>query len=208
MARALDRLDEMVVGWIGRNGRNVTRASLAIIFIWFGALKPLGLSPAEELVRRTVTVVPGDLFVNLLGLWEMVIGVCFLVRPLNRLAIAFLFCHMPGTMLPLFLLPEVCYTQAPFALTLEGQYIIKNLALISGGLIVWGTLRRRELSNDDAVAARADVGSEDVSRPEVQPVAVPFERLPLTVLRGGNDALDDAAVFVPHHQHARVADLD
>ena len=63
--------------------------------------------------------------------------------PLPSLAIALLFLQMPGTFLPLVLLPEVCFTNAPFGLTLEGQYIIKNLTLISAGIVVGGTVRDR-----------------------------------------------------------------
>jgi uncharacterized membrane protein YkgB len=48
---------------------------------------------------------------------------------------------MPGTLLPLVLLPEVCFTQIPWGLTLEGQYIIKNAVLIGAALVVGGTVR-------------------------------------------------------------------
>jgi hypothetical protein len=65
-----------------------------------------------------------------LGWWEVAIGVCFLFRPLIRVAILLLAFQIPGTFLPLIVLPEYCYTKFPFALTIEGQYIIKNLLLI------------------------------------------------------------------------------
>jgi uncharacterized membrane protein YkgB len=58
-------------------------------------------------------------------------------------AILLLALQMPGTMLPLVLLPEVCFTQPPFGLTLEGQYIIKNLVLIGAALVVGGTVRAK-----------------------------------------------------------------
>ena len=67
-----------------------------------------------------------------------------LFRPLIRVALFLLFLQMPGTILPLFLLPEVCFTQIPFAPTLEGQYIIKNLILLSAAIAVGGTVRREE----------------------------------------------------------------
>jgi uncharacterized membrane protein YkgB len=66
-----------------------------------------------------------------------------LIRPLNRLAILLLFLQMPGTLLPLVLLPEVCFAGAVWAPTLEGQYIIKNLVLISAAIVVGGTVRER-----------------------------------------------------------------
>jgi uncharacterized membrane protein YkgB len=49
---------------------------------------------------------------------------------------------MPGTFLPLILLPEVCFTSFPFGLTLEGQYIVKNLIIISAALVVGSTVRK------------------------------------------------------------------
>jgi uncharacterized membrane protein YphA (DoxX/SURF4 family) len=117
------------------------RVSLGIVFIWFGILKLLGMSPAEELVERTVYWFDPVVFVPLLGWWEVTIGVCLLVQPLIRVAILLLFLQMPGTALPLLLLPEGCFTEAPFGLTLEGQYIVKNLVLISAALIIGGAVR-------------------------------------------------------------------
>lgn len=133
-------LDRRITGWMRRNGLFVLRVGLALVFLWFGLLKPLGMSPAEGLVRRVVYGVPPDLFVPLLGWWEVAIGVGLLFRPLHRTAILLLLLQMPGTLLPLVLLPEVCFTQVPWGLTLEGQYIIKNAVLIGAALVVGGTV--------------------------------------------------------------------
>ena len=139
-----DALDRTIAGWMDKYGRFLLRISLAIILIWFGALKPLGISPAAELVRRTVYWFSPETFIPILGWWEVAIGVCLLFRPLIRIAIFLLFLQMPGTALPLILLPDVCFTQFPFGLTLEGQYIIKNLTLISAGLVIGGTVRKKQ----------------------------------------------------------------
>ena len=141
-ATRLDAFDRRVAGWMERNGRRMLRYALAIVFIWFGLLKPLGLSPAETLVKNTVYFVPPDVFFPVLGWWEVAIGVGLLYRPLNRLALGLLFLQMPGTMLPLVILPEVCFTSMPFGLTMEGQYIIKNIVLIGAALVVGGTVRK------------------------------------------------------------------
>lgn len=140
----LEPLDRRIAGWMQRNGLFVLRIALAIIFIWYGILKPFGMSPAAELVRKTVYFVPPDLFIPILGWWEVAIGVGLLYRPLNRTAIFLLFLQMPGTLLPLVLLPDVCFTQIPWGLTLEGQYIIKNAVLIGAALVVGGTVRERD----------------------------------------------------------------
>lgn len=119
------------------------RITLAVVFIWFGFLKPLGLSPAADLVKNTVYWFPPDIFLPILGWWEVLIGIFLLYRPLIRAALFLLFLQMPGTMLPLVLLPEVCFTKFPYGLTLEGQYIIKNLVLIGAAIVVGGTVRGR-----------------------------------------------------------------
>jgi len=141
MPGRLHRLDRAVAGWMAAHGVRSLRISLGLIFIWFGALKPLGLSPATDLVTRTVYWVDPSWFVPLLGWWEVAIGLCLLIRPLVRLAILLLVLQMPGTFLPLVLLPDVCWRHAPYAPTIEGQYIIKNLVLICAALVVGGTAR-------------------------------------------------------------------
>lgn len=137
----IDRFDTRVSLIMQRYGVLMLRISLGIVFFWFGVLKPFGLSPAEELVRNTVTWFPPEYFVPILGVWEVAIGLCLLFRPLVRVALFLLFLQMPGTALPLALLPDVCFTHFPYGLTLEGQYIIKNLTLISAAIVVGGTVR-------------------------------------------------------------------
>jgi uncharacterized membrane protein YkgB len=125
------------------HGVTLLRYSVAIVFVWFGLLKPLGVSPARELVERTVYWVDPQWFIPCLGWWEVLIGVCMLSRPLIRAAIALLALQMPGTFLPLVLLPDVCFVHVPWAPTLEGQYIIKNLVLISAAIVIGGTVGAR-----------------------------------------------------------------
>lgn len=136
-----DRLDEAIAEGMYRYGRVLLRYSLAVTFVWFGALKIVDISPAADLVRNTVYFFPPDVFIPVLGWWEVLIGVGLAIRPLIRAALALLALQMPGTFLPLVLLPEVCFTSFPFGLTLEGQYIVKNLILISAALVVGSTVR-------------------------------------------------------------------
>lgn len=136
-----DKIDSAIAQWMECNGHFFLRVSLGVIFIWFGALKPFGLSPAQALITKTVYWFDPAIFIPILGWWEVLIGVCLLIRPLIRLGILLLVLQMSGTVLPLFILPEVCFKQVPFVLTLEGQYIIKNLILISAAIVVGGTVR-------------------------------------------------------------------
>lgn len=137
----LNRIDIRITNFLNMYGMILLRYSLGITFIWFGALKPFRLSPADDLVAKTIVFLPADIFVPILGIWEMVIGITLIVRKWNRIAIFLLFAQMGGTFLPLILLPEVCFQTFPFVLTLEGQYIIKNIVLISAGIVIGGSVR-------------------------------------------------------------------
>ena len=137
------KLDILISKYMSNYGILLSRYSLAMIFIWFGLLKPLGISPAQELVENTVYWFENKaVFVKFLGWWEVLIGFTMCFRPLIRISILLLFLQMPGTFLPLVLLPEVCFTDFPYGLTLEGQYIVKNLIIISSALVIGGTVRK------------------------------------------------------------------
>ncbi len=131
---------------MGQHAVGVLRVALAIIFIWFGALKVFAASPADDLVRRTVYWFSPEVFLPVLGIWEIAIGICLLVPVLIRIGLLLLFFQLPGTFLPLLLLPEVCFVRFPFSLTMEGQYIIKNLLIIGAALVVGGSMRAIRLS--------------------------------------------------------------
>src|SRR5262249_1065253 len=110
--------------------------SLAIIFIWFGALKLADLCLLAPFISRSVPFLPSGEFLYVLGCWEVAIGVCLLVRPLIGLGLWLLLFHLPGTALPFLTIPEECFPPFPFGLTVEGQYIVKNLALASAALVI------------------------------------------------------------------------
>lgn len=134
-------IEMKIIIWMQRHGVRLLRYSLGTVFIWFGILKPLGLSPASELVTRTVYWFPPQVFAPLLGWWEVAIGICLLYKPLIRLGILLMAPQMIGTFLPLVLLPQVVYDGSFFALTMEGQYIVKNLVLIGAALVVGSHVR-------------------------------------------------------------------
>lgn len=137
----LDRVDLRIAQGMDRYCQPLMRYSIALIFIWFGLLKPLGMSPEEELIKRTVYWVSPQIFLPVLGWWEVAVGLCLLYRPLIRIALLLLLLQLPGTMLPLILLPEICFTRPPFGLSLEGQYIVKNIFLVSAAFMIGGKVR-------------------------------------------------------------------
>lgn len=138
----IDPFDRTLTRWLARYSIPILRVGLGIVFVWFGVLKFFpGLSPAEDLVRNTIFFIDPDLFIPVLALWEVAIGLGLIAGKFMRLTLLLLFLQMPGTLLPLFILPEVTWQHIPYSPTVEGQYIIKNLVLIGAGLVLGATVR-------------------------------------------------------------------
>lgn len=141
-----NEFDRRLAAFMRRVGTPALRYSLAIIFFWFGILKPLRLSPAEPLLLMTVDWMPAFeplTWLHIIGWWEVAIGLTFAFHRTVRIAIALLALQMVGTFQPLFILPTVTFQpgKIPYAPTMEGQYIIKNLLIISAALVIGGTAR-------------------------------------------------------------------
>ncbi|MCK5069572.1 MAG: hypothetical protein KAR01_03490 [Desulfocapsa sp.] len=138
-------MDNQISAWMDKYCQGMMRMSLALIFIWFGLLKPLGMSPEAELIRNTVYFFPPEIVLFVLGCWEVAIGIGLLYRPLLRVALLLLLIELPGTFLPLVVLPEICFDSIPFGLTLEGQYIVKNLFLIGAAFVIGSKVAKPEV---------------------------------------------------------------
>jgi uncharacterized membrane protein YphA (DoxX/SURF4 family) len=142
-----NQIDAHITRWMARWGILLLRLSLGIVFFWFGVLKFFpGLSPAQELAGQTINLLSFGLLspetANLiLAVWECLIGLGLIFGVFLRATLLLLFLQMPGTITPLFLFPHEAFTVIPWAPTLEGQYIIKNLVLVSAGLVVGATVR-------------------------------------------------------------------
>ena len=119
------------------------RIPIFIIFFWFGILKVLDMSPAQNFVKNTVYWMPflsAELWTYIIGFWEILIAICFLFKRTTFIAMILLFLQMSGTFLPLVILPEVTFQNSnPLLPTLEGQYIIKNIIIITAALIIGRT---------------------------------------------------------------------
>jgi uncharacterized membrane protein YkgB len=149
LGQQFNAIDIQITRWMARHGITLLRISMGVVFFWFGALKLVpGLSPAEPLIRASITFFPMEIFLPILAVWEMAIGLGFITGKFMRATILLLFLQMPGTISPVFLRPDLVWTQFPFALTLEGQYIVKNMVLISAALVVGATVRGGGLTSD------------------------------------------------------------
>jgi uncharacterized membrane protein YphA (DoxX/SURF4 family) len=154
----LDYLDIRVTTWMARYSISLLRIGLGLVFFWFGALKFIpSLSPAQDLATHTMSVltfglVQPTLSLPLLALWECLIGLGLITGRLTRFTLLLLWAQMLGTVTPLFLFPAEAFTRVPFAPTLEGQYIIKNIVLICAGLVIGATARGGHLVAEPAAA--------------------------------------------------------
>lgn len=139
-----ERLDERAIGLLSRYGIMLLRLSLGATFVWFGALKVLDVSPVSDLVASTVYWVPPEFFVPFLGFWEILVGFGLISGRFLRTTLIFFLMQMAGTMLVLVVKPDLAFQGLnPFLLTVEGEFVVKNLVLISGGLVVGSTIESR-----------------------------------------------------------------
>jgi len=128
---------------VDKHSVNMMRVALAIVYIWFGALKIFGMSPAGELVEKTVYWFKPEIFVPILGICEVIIGLGLFVKRFIPITIVLLLLHMAVTFFPVFIVQTVCFNAFPFQPTLVGQYIIKNVVLISGALVIAGKYNKK-----------------------------------------------------------------
>ncbi len=143
----LNRVDLAITRWMAGFGIVLLRLSLGVVFLWFGALKFYpNVSPAQELATRTIHtlsggLVPASVSLPFLAGWECLIGLGLLLGRGLRGILLLLYVQMLGTLTPIVLFPDEVFTRIPYVPTLEGQYIIKNLVLISAGIVVGATVR-------------------------------------------------------------------
>ncbi len=116
---------------------NLTRISLAFVYLYFGVLKFFdGCSPAEVLAGQTIhlmtlrCVTPG-LALLLLAVFETVLGLLLLTNRLPRTTFVLFLIHMAGTFSPLILMPDSAFNGSPMMPTLVGQYILKNVVYVA-----------------------------------------------------------------------------
>lgn len=142
-----NKLDELITTWMAKNAIKFLRISLGLIFFWFGVIKFFpGVSSAEGIATKTISVLTFGFLqqavsIYILAAWETLIGLGLLLNKFLREILFLLFLQMIGTITPLFLFPLETFKIFPFVPTLEGQYIIKNLILISAGLAIGATVR-------------------------------------------------------------------
>lgn len=165
MKPILQRIDRRIEHALYVFGHTTHGITLGCVFIWFGLLKVLGQETATSIIAKTIYLGSPEIMVPILGGWEIAIGVTMFFHRLHRIAFILLAIRMPGTILALVLKPEACFIVAPFVPTIAGQYIIKDLMLLSAAAVMGGYVRQKphRLASPPA-ATRADDETEHAVR--------------------------------------------
>jgi uncharacterized membrane protein YkgB len=142
--RPFERVDTAVTGFLQAYGLTVLRLALGVVYIWFGALKVADRTPVEGLVDDVVFFAEGSWVVPAIGVWEIVIGLGLIVPVALRLTLLMMALQLLGTMTALVVVPGRCFQDGnPLLLTETGEFVIKNIVLLSAGLVIGSTVRRR-----------------------------------------------------------------
>lgn len=148
MNTTITATDKTLITFFKHHHDTIARVTLFIVFFWFGVLKITGDSPANPLVQqlfeKIIPFASFNTFIICFGLYEMIIGLLFLIPKTERLALALLLPHIFTTVLPLIALPAVTW-QRFLVPTMEGQYIIKNLVILALAVSVAANLHPLKL---------------------------------------------------------------
>ncbi len=149
--RRYEHLDRRITLALAAVAVTALRIAVGVVFLWFGVLKFFpGLSPAQDLATHTIEVLSLGLVapavsLPLLAAWESLIGIGLITGRHLRATLLLLVVQMAGTLTPLLLFRAETFTRFPYAPTLEGQYIIKNIVLIAAAMAVGATVRGGQL---------------------------------------------------------------
>jgi uncharacterized membrane protein YkgB len=174
-ALALGSVETALASWLARYSVDLLRVALGLIFFGFGVLKFFpGLSPAEALATNTLHIldfglVPAPLGLFMIASLETVIGLLLLTGLWMRIALLLLGLELIGILSPLLLLQSEMFRGAPYAPTLEGQYVIKDVVILAAGLVVAARALGAQMvapgSSEPATASVADPAMVEIGEP-------------------------------------------
>lgn len=125
--------------WLNRYSIDILRISLGLVFLGFGALKFIGVSPAEDLAVRTLTtlsmgLLPDQAALLVVAATECFVGVTLTTGRFVRTGLLVLAAAMAGILSPLVLFTSELFPGG--APTFEAQYVLKDIVLVAAGLVV------------------------------------------------------------------------
>jgi uncharacterized membrane protein YkgB len=160
---AAARWDDSVLLALQRSSVPALRLTLGLVFLWFVALKVFGVSPITPMLKTTYPFLALPVFTVLLGMWEILIGLGLVLKLALRQTLCLLCLHLAGTFAALWLAPSYFFLHGnPLVLTVNGEFVIKNLVLLAAGLVVAGNELSQSRSRVVQGATKQNVTSSDV----------------------------------------------
>ncbi|HEY5980826.1 MAG TPA: hypothetical protein VIT41_14465 [Microlunatus sp.] len=135
VVQSLDSIESWIAPALRRISAPLLRGSLALVFVWFGALKVAGVTPVADLVADSVPWLDRAWFIPVLGLVEIVLGAAMMLGRFLAIVSLILVGHLAGTFMVLVMQPELAFQHGnPMLLTTIGEFVIKNLVLASAAI--------------------------------------------------------------------------
>lgn len=138
-----EKIDDRLFILADKYGMKLLESSIGVIYLWFGILKFFpNYSPAEALAADTLDLLTLHLFDKQILVWtlalaELLIGLALILKIKSKYVIWGLLVHMGGTFSPILFFPEQVFTHPPLGFSIVGQYIMKNLVIISAALVIY-----------------------------------------------------------------------
>ncbi len=154
----------VVHDWLVRHSIPLLRISMGVVFLGFGVLKFFpDVSPAQDLTITTTRMltfglVPSTPIRVIIATLECVIGLSLISRKGLRVIIYLLVVELLGILSPLVLLPERLFPGPWHAPTLEGQYVLKDVILVTAAMVVATQFRGARIAVTDRSEGEPDAG--------------------------------------------------
>lgn len=149
LAEIYDAIDERIIDAMHRWGILVLRIMVGIVFLWVSVLKLYGVSAVDDIVGSTYTFLPHGQFMVMLAIIGIATGIGLLFNVAMRATLALLWIQMIGTLIAPILQPELFFHDNTFLLlTLQGEFILKNIVIIGAGIVVGGNIVQHTKEGD------------------------------------------------------------
>jgi hypothetical protein len=150
---AFNAVEAVIHRWLMRYSVTALRISMGTVYFGFGILKYFpGISPAQDLALTAThllsfglvpAVVPDSVAIVLIATLECAIGLLLITGRWLRLTISLLAVHLVGILSPIVLLAGRIFAGPYHMPTLEGQYVLKDVILVTAAVVIATTARRR-----------------------------------------------------------------
>jgi putative oxidoreductase len=121
---------------VDRRPQKVLEVFLGAVYLWFGALKLAGVSPMVGFLRAVWEPLGGGPLFILLALFEVTVGIALVAGIARKAAAAGILAHLAGTFVAMALVPHLMFKPCFPVLTLEGEFVVKNLVFAAAAAAI------------------------------------------------------------------------